>query len=462
MQDDLDDHPFHAEAEALPEQRVLEQQDPEVLQAGEPVVPGLGDVVVLQAVIDHAAHRVDEEPEHRDHRRGDQHIGGARRPCDTHGRDSLARAEGDAGGRRPTWLALNAWKTGHCNRLHETFPSLAGNVKGSISGRVSGLDIDATVCINFPVAATIRDVAQASGVHVSTVSRTFSAPHLVNPETRNRVLAAAEDLGYRPNRAARALTTGRTHNLGLIVADIANPFFSHLIKGAQAHARTRDYHVFVADTDEDPSVEEELIQTLAKQVDGVLLCSPRLSNRVIEKLHEDVPFVVVNRRMKGMSNVLMDVGSGAREAIAHLVSLGHRRIALLAGPAGSWTSKEITEAARSVPGIDLTVLGPNSPTEHGGLALAEPVASLEVTGVLAYNDLMAIGLVEGLTSLGIEVPADVSVVGDRRHRGRAGEPPQADHGRHARRGRRPHRRRPAAPARRRTGHPRRSPPWPPT
>lgn len=261
------------------------------------------------------------------------------------------------------------------------------------------------------MAATIRDVAQASGVHVSTVSRTFSAPHLVNTETRNRVLAAAEDLGYRPNRAARALTTGRTHNLGLIVADIANPFFSHLIKGAQAHARTRDYHVFVADTDEDPQVEEELIQTLAKQVDGVLLCSPRLSNRVIEKLREDVPFVVVNRRMKGMSNVLMDVGSGAREAIGHLVSLGHRRIALLAGPAGSWTSREITDAAHAVPGIDLTVFGPNSPTEHGGLALAEAVASADVTGVLAYNDLMAIGLVEGLTALGVEVPGRVSVVG---------------------------------------------------
>lgn len=124
------------------------------------------------------------------------------------------------------------------------------------------------------MAATIRDVARASGVHVSTVSRTFSAPHLVNTETRNRVLAVAEDLGYRPNRAARALTTGRTHNIGLIVADISNPFFPPLIKAAQAQARARDYHVFVADTDEDPQVEEELIQTLAKQVDGVLLCSP--------------------------------------------------------------------------------------------------------------------------------------------------------------------------------------------
>lgn len=113
----------------------------------------------------------------------------------------------------------------------------------------------------------------ASGVHISTVSRTFSAPHLVNPETRGRVLACAEELGYRPNRAARALITGRTHNVGLIIADIANPFFPPLIKAAESQARQRDYHVFVADTNEDPIAEEELVHALAKQVDGVLLCS---------------------------------------------------------------------------------------------------------------------------------------------------------------------------------------------
>src|SRR4029453_3514621 len=124
-------------------------------------------------------------------------------------------------------------------------------------------------------------VARASGVHVSTVSRTFSSPHLVNAETRSRVLASAERLGYRPNRAARALITGRTHNIGLIVADIANPFFPPLIKAAESHARGRDYHVFVADTNEDATVEEELVLALAKQVDGVLLCSPRMSNTQI-------------------------------------------------------------------------------------------------------------------------------------------------------------------------------------
>ncbi|AQZ65789.1 Transcriptional regulator, LacI family [[Actinomadura] parvosata subsp. kistnae] len=261
------------------------------------------------------------------------------------------------------------------------------------------------------MAATIKDVARACGVHVSTVSRTFSAPHLVNPATRSRVLAAADDLGYRPNRAARALTTGRTFNMGLIVADISNPFFPPLIKAAQSQARGRDYHVFVADTDEDPRVEEELIRTLTKQVDGVLLCSPRLSNKMIERLAEDVPFVVVNRRIKGMPAVLMNVAQGARLALDHLAGLGHRRIALVSGPIGSWTSNEMQGVAAEAAGLDLVFFGPNQPTEAGGLAVAPEVAACGATAVLAYNDLVALGLIEGLAAMEIGVPDQISVIG---------------------------------------------------
>ena len=189
--------------------------------------------------------------------------------------------------------------------------------------------------------ATIRDVARESGVHISTVSRTFSAPHLVNPDTRTRVLACAEQLGYRPNRAARALITGRTYNVGLIVADIANPFFPPLIKAAESQARQRDYHIFVADSNEDAAVEEDLVRALAKQVDGILLCSPRMSNSLIELLSREVPLVVVNRQITGLPTVVMDVAQGAGLAMDHLAGLGHRHIGLVAGPRGSWTSKEI-------------------------------------------------------------------------------------------------------------------------
>ena len=284
--------------------------------------------------------------------------------------------------------------------------------------------------------ATIRDVARACGVHVSTVSRTFSAPNLVNPETRGRVLATAEHLGYRPNRAARALITGRTTNLGLIVADIANPYFPPMIKAAQSQARLRDHHVFVADTDEDPAVEEELVRALATQVDGIVLCSPRMANGAIEVLAREVPLVVVNRVVADLPTVVMDVANGARQAIDHLVGLGHRDLLYLGGPRGSWTNKEIRRSAVAVArshGVSLTVLDSVAPTEAGGAAAAEDVRRAWATGrsassragaveraassragataVLAYNDLMAIGLLGALKGLGLTVPGDISVVG---------------------------------------------------
>jgi DNA-binding LacI/PurR family transcriptional regulator/ABC-type glycerol-3-phosphate transport system substrate-binding protein len=237
---------------------------------------------------------------------------------------------------------------------------------------------------------------------------------MVNPETRSRVLAIAEAMGYRPNRAARALITGRTHNLGLIVADIANPFFPPLIKASESYARQRDYHLFVADTDEDPLVEEELVQAIARQVDGVLLCSPRMGNGLIDQLGRDVPLVVINRVVAGLPAVVMDVGQGARTAITHLAGLGHERIVLLSGPRGSWTNREIRRAATATArscGVTLTVHGPNQPTEHAGAAAASHVQRCGASAVLAYNDLMAIGLIDGLLRLGMRVPQDVSVVG---------------------------------------------------
>ncbi|MGW4797119.1 LacI family DNA-binding transcriptional regulator, partial [Nonomuraea sp. NPDC004297] len=148
-----------------------------------------------------------------------------------------------------------------------------------------------------------------------------------------------------------------------------------------------------------------------KQVDGVLLCSPRLSNKMIERLAEDVPFVVVNRRIKGMPAVLMNVAQGAKLALDHLAGLGHRRIALVSGPIGSWTSNEMQGVAAEATGLDLVFFGPNQPTETGGLAVAPEVAACGATAVLAYNDLVALGLVEGLSAMEIGVPDQISVIG---------------------------------------------------
>jgi LacI family transcriptional regulator len=251
-------------------------------------------------------------------------------------------------------------------------------------------------------------------VHVSTVSRTFSAPNLVNPETRSRVLAMAEQLGYRPNKAARALITGRTTNLGLIVADITNPYFPPMIKAAQSQARRHDHHVFIADTDEDPAVEEELVRTLAAQVDGILLCSPRMATRSLETLAREVPIVVVNRAIDGIPAVLMDLASGARQAVNHLVDLGHEELAYVGGPAVSWTNRELRRAAVATAkarGVRLSVLGPFTPNHAGGVAAAAVLRDTPATGVLAFNDSAAIGVLESLRDAGIDVPGQVSLIG---------------------------------------------------
>jgi LacI family transcriptional regulator len=263
------------------------------------------------------------------------------------------------------------------------------------------------------VAVTIKDVAKEARVHMSTVSRAFSMPHRLRPETRTRVLEAARRLGYRPSRVARALTTGRTHNIGFIVADIANPFFPPMIKAAEHAARARDYHLFIADASEDPAIETELVDALAKQVDGVVLCGPRIANAKIERLSENIPIALVNRKINGIPSVTMDVVQGAETAVAHLLELGHRKLAYVAGPRQSWTNGQIsrTVTAASEDRASVMVLGPNTPNEDAGLAVAEQIAGSGVTAVLAYNDLLAIGLMEGLHGLGVDVPGEVSVIG---------------------------------------------------
>ena len=125
--------------------------------------------------------------------------------------------------------------------------------------------------------ATIRDVASASGVSASTVSRAFGRPYKVDEHTRQRILRAAEALDYQPNRAAQSLITGRTGNIGIVVPDLVNPFFSSVVKGAQTRAHELGHPVLLADSDEDPSAELKLGRTLARQVDGLILCSPRMN-----------------------------------------------------------------------------------------------------------------------------------------------------------------------------------------
>ena len=264
------------------------------------------------------------------------------------------------------------------------------------------------------MAVTIHDVARRARVSVSTVSRAFTMPELVREATRTRVLAAASELGYRPNRAARGLITGRTGNLGVIVPDLGNPFFPAVLKGAQVRAREADYAVFLADTDENPRLEADLIRAMAKQVDGVVLCSSRLASGELAPLLGLTTLVLLNRRVPAVPAVVMDSADGMRQAVEQLAALGHRRVAFLSGPRNSWSNRERRRGLRAAAragGVEVAELGPFAPRFEAGLQAADIALAAGVTAVLAFNDLMALGVLSRLADRGVAVPAEVSVVG---------------------------------------------------
>jgi LacI family transcriptional regulator len=264
------------------------------------------------------------------------------------------------------------------------------------------------------MAVTIRDVARAAGVSASTVSRALSNPGMVDAATRERVTAMAEHLGYRPNRAARGLITGRTGNLGLILPDLANPFFPSIVKGIQQQAHDSDYQVFVADTDEQPDAEIGLVRALAKQVDGIILCSPRMSTSDLREAAGLTPLILLNRRSASIPAVTIDNSAGTAQIVDHLTALGHTRIGWVAGPRTSWSSKERVRGLRSActaQSVELVELGNFAPTFEGGRDSAEAVVLSGVTAVVGYNDLVALGLVGALRQRGLAVPTELSVVG---------------------------------------------------
>ncbi len=263
------------------------------------------------------------------------------------------------------------------------------------------------------MAVTLRDVARAAGVSPATASRALSAPDLVAPERRELVQRVARELGYRPNRAARELITGRTGHLCLVVPDLENPFFSAVAKAVQARARTTGHAVVVADAEEDPQLEAELVAQLGAQADGVLLCSPRMSaDDLADVAAGDRPVLLVNREGAGLPSVVVDNSDGVRQAVRHLHALGHRRLAYAGGPAGSWSDARRRDGLAALDlGVEVVDLGAHAPVFAGGVAAADLALASGATAVLAHNDLMALGVLDRLRARGVRVPQDVSVVG---------------------------------------------------
>lgn len=261
---------------------------------------------------------------------------------------------------------------------------------------------------------TIYDIARLAGVAPSTVSRTFSRPGRVNAQTAERIRQIADEIGYNTNPLARALPTGRTSLLGLVVGDVTNPFFFEIQRGAEARAAKSGYTLLLANTRESQVTERDAIDRVIPLVEGLILVSTRMPDSSLRVVAKQRPTVVLNRAMRDVLNVTPDNPSGIRSAVTHLAELGHTSITYLAGPDASWSNGVRWRTLRDTAaehGIRARRLGPFSPTYEGGATAATEFLENPTTAVLAFNDLMAMGAMTTLTQNGFHIPRDVSIVG---------------------------------------------------
>jgi LacI family transcriptional regulator len=273
-----------------------------------------------------------------------------------------------------------------------------------------------------PANVTIKDVARLSGVSPMTVSRVINESDRVRPETRSRVQNAISELGYVPSRLARGLSLRRTGTLAVIVPDVANPFFTSLVRAAEDVARRADYSVILCDTRSDLGVERDVIEDLiAHRVEGIVIAS--VTDRSQAHLRRlaafGVPFVLVDRTVPGVESdaVVGDSAGGAQQLLEHLIALGHRRIGLIVESGEVSTARdrrrgyEVALEAAGIP-LDPALVVVTTADPDGGAVGMRHLLELEdpPTAVFTVNNLVAVGAVEAVRAAGLDVPDDVALV----------------------------------------------------
>jgi LacI family transcriptional regulator len=273
-----------------------------------------------------------------------------------------------------------------------------------------------------PTNVTIKDVARLSGVSPMTVSRVINQSLRVSPGTRSRVEQAIAELGYVPSRLARGLSRQKTGTIALIVPDVANPFFTLIVRGAEDVARRAGYRVLLCDTRFDLTLEAEVIEEMiAHRVEGIVIAPVSDASRSqLKRLARfGVPFVLIDRTIPGIECdvVLGDSTAGARSLVEHLIGLGHRRIGMIVEDENVSTARErragYAEALEQA-GIELDpalVVRAAADPQGGAVGMAKLLQLPEwPTGVFTVNNLVALGAIEAVRAAGLEVPDDVALV----------------------------------------------------
>jgi LacI family transcriptional regulator len=278
---------------------------------------------------------------------------------------------------------------------------------------------------SMSTAITIRDVAREAGVHPGTVSRALNLETraLVNPDTAQRVLEAAEKLGYQPNRIARGLKTNRSHTIGVLIPDITNPLFPPILRGIEDRLADDGYTALIVNTDNDPVRERSHLEAMrARQVDGFISATARLDRELLDEVGAvATPLVLVNRSLEDGSVPAVTVNDrqGIRLAVDHVAALGHTRIGHVAGPQNLSTGHRryqgFLEAMRAN-GLDAapdSVALAGAFTEEQGAAACAALldADSQISAIVCANDLLALGCYDLLRERAVRCPDDVSIVG---------------------------------------------------
>ena len=260
---------------------------------------------------------------------------------------------------------------------------------------------------------TIGDVAREARVAKSTVSRALNRPGRLAAGTQEHVKEVASRLGYHTLGAQRADGEQRLP-IAIVVPSLENPFIYGVLRGATHEAAAGGRGLLLVDVQDDSEREAAQIRSLLRSVEGVILGASGMRSGRIQEISGAVPIVVVNRSVTGLPSVLIDPMSGPRSAVDHLASLGHRHIVYISGPSASWINRRrwaAISAATARRGMTAVRLGGFPATTESGPAAADAAIREGATAVVAFNDLIAIGMLRRFAQRGIAVPRDISVVG---------------------------------------------------
>ena len=272
-------------------------------------------------------------------------------------------------------------------------------------------------------SVSMKDVAALAGVSLGTVSNVVNMPEIVSEQTRTRVADAITKLGWVPNESARQLRAGRSRSIGMVVLDIANPFFTDLVLAAEDYVTERGYSVQVSNSAQQPDRERAHLALLEQQrVGGVLLAPIRsVDARVDELRRRGIPVVILDRAsdQADLCSVSVDDVEGGRLAVQHLLDLGHQHIAVVGGPSTLQQVRDRrlgAELARSTSAAaNLLIISTPAMDTDSGVAAAGELLALPTnerpTAVFAANDLLAIGALQGFVSHGVRIPEDVAIIG---------------------------------------------------